>query len=472
MTEEKIKIENKEPKKKEKQQKKRKKKSHVVLYILISLLILVVCGAFAAYQMYNSINATVMINSLYSAEGKNPDGTPFSIMEILNDDIMISASEKIGGKMTAEEIRNHLTISDTMTDTSISQLEQSILDGEDEDTYFPTEYLITYSVVSEQIRNEGFSAQYKSVLESFSLPHKDEILNAVLSSYQEYYNEEYLNYSSLFNIDWTLADSMDYYNKSEFMNDTIQRLMRFLQYKDARNVAQTNTEESIKYYDLITELSQGPVKDVEIYQAYVTQNGVTNNKEDLLRQFGYMQRLNEEENTRKMQEYNVLREAIEMYDSTTTKVVFIPALDDNNAFYMNRTKVGLDYLTEKADSAKLQADTAAHTAKHYEYLQTCFEAELQEKNTTDQRLHADMLYESLKEEIQRVTSEAFVLLTKEKPVNQNDINVSEPFCNVSIVNICMSAAKRCVLLSMAAYVIVYVPALLSEKKQRKRKEAE
>ena len=60
----------------------------------------------------------------------------------------------------------------------------------------------------------------------------------------------------------------------------------------------------------------------------------------------------EEENIRKTEEYNVLKEAIEMYDSTTTKVVFIPALDDSKEFYMNRTNIGLDYLSEKADAAK------------------------------------------------------------------------------------------------------------------------
>jgi hypothetical protein len=82
-----------------------------------------------------------------------------------------------------------------------------------------------------------------------------------------------------------------------------------------------------------------------------------------------MQRLNEEEHLRKTQEFNVLTEAIEMYDSTTTKVVFIPALDEADEFYMNRTKVGLDYLSEHADEAKLQADTADYNAKRYSYLQ-------------------------------------------------------------------------------------------------------
>lgn len=493
MTEAEIKIENKIPPKKQRKQKKHKKKNYIALVIVIFLLISTVCCVFAAYQVYNSISATVMINSLYSTDGKNPDGTPFSIMEMFNDDIMNSASEKLDKKISAEEIRSHLTISDTMTSVSFSQLEQSIFDGEEEDTYFPTEYMITYSVVSEQIKSEGILAQFKNLWFSFSLPTKYEILCAVLSSYEEYYAEKYLSYDSVFDIDWEAADSMDYYNRYEFMNNIVNRLVRFLEYKDSCEMKQAKSETHTDYYDLITELSNGPQNGISNYQAYVTQNGVTNDREELLRQFVYMQRLNEEENTRKMQEYNVLREAIEMYDSTTTKVVFIPALDDNNSFYMNRTKVGLDYLTEKADAAKLQADTAAHIAKNYSYLQTCFadeyiteEAEIeieneagteteaghQQKNTPEQRLHADALYESLKKEIQRLTDEAFVLSTEEKPVNQKDINISEPFSNVSIVSICMSAAKRFVLLSMATYVVVYVPMLMSERKRKEYKEAE
>ena len=198
-------------------QKQHKKIKLNKFYIIIFSVIVIFCCIYALGRLNNSVSATITINSIFSADGQNPDGTPFSIMEVFNEKIMNNATEKLDGQMSAGELRNHLTVSDTMTGDSFAKLEQSIFDGENENTYFPTEYLLTYSTISEQIQNEGFLAQCKSIWRSIFLPSKVEILNAVLQCYQEYYSELYLSYNSLFEIDWTVVDSMDYYNRFEFM---------------------------------------------------------------------------------------------------------------------------------------------------------------------------------------------------------------------------------------------------------------
>jgi hypothetical protein len=235
------------------------------------------------------------------------------------------------------------------------------------------------------------------------------------------------------------------------------------------------------YYDLIVELSHGPMKNIESYQAYILQYGVTIDKADLLRQLAYMKALSEEENERKKQEYEVCMEAIELYDATTTKVVFIPALDGNDSFYMNRTKVGLDYLSEKADAAKLQADSAAHAAKHYAYVQTCFGEEYiidengqkkQIRNTPVQQAYTDKLYKNVKEDIQQLITELKALNEEVKTVNREYLYIGTPFADVNIVGIAMSAAKRMVLLCMAAYVGICVVTAVRVGKQKKTQEVE
>ena len=438
------------------------------IYIIVLALILVICAIQMLLQLTNSASATIRINSIYAADGRNPDGSPFSIMELLHEDVLDRAVQRLDGKLTAEELRSHLAISDTMSGNSFTRLEQSIFNSENENTYFPTEYLITYSTISQQIREEGLLAQLACLLDSFSMPANTEILSAVLRSYQECYAQMYLDHDALFEIDWAEVDSMDYYNRFEFMDDTVERLRRFLQYKNDRTLAQF----SGSYTDLIAELTQGPAQNIASFQAYIIQNGVTNNKDELLRQFVYMQNLCEEEHARKMQEYQVLREAIEMYDSTTTKVVFIPALDGEKSFYMNRTKVGLDYLSEKADSAKLKADSAAYSAKHYLYLQSCFAdadesgEQVQEKNTQNQRAHADELYERLKAEVQLLTAQAQLLTTDGNQSVQEELMVSGPYANTSFTGAAMSAAKSFVLLLMAAYVVGYFATAVFGKKAR------
>ena len=295
----------------------------------------------------------------------------------------------------------------------------------------------------------------------------------MLVSYQEYYEEKHLRYDALFDIDWSSADELDYYNRAEFMDDTVLRLLRFLYDQRSAHVMQSEVNDSTSYYDLIVEMERGFNQSIGNYEAYVIQNGVTNHRDELLRQFAYMQDLYTEENTRAAQRYLVLRDAIEMYDSSTTRVVFIPALDGEKSFYMNRTKVGLDYLTAQADDTKLKADTAAYVANQYADLLEAFGAgdvlNRQSRNTPDQKAYADFLYESIKAEIQRLAAEAELLAEEGNKVNQENLKVTEPGRSVGMVGVAMSSAKRFVLLLMAAYVIIYPIRMLSGRKEQEVK---
>lgn len=462
-------------------QKMNKKMNIVKLCVIVVSIIFAICCIVAVHQLTNSVSATIAINSVLSADGKNPDGSSFSIMELFNDDIMNAATQKLNGKMSVQELRSHLNISDTMTAQSFDQLEESIYNGENDNIYFPAEYSITYSVISEQIRNEGFFAQCKSLWKRFFLPSKSEILNTVLECYQEYYAKTYLNYEGLFDIDWNDVDSMDYYNRYVFMEDTVERFVNFLQYKEDNGILQSKTENGTTYNDMIIGFYQGTYRDVQNYQAYVIQYGVTNDKGALLQQFTYMQKYCLEENTRKLQEYDVLKKAIDLYDTSTSQVLYIPALDGTGSFYMNKTKTGLDYLSDKADDAKLQADSALHAAEQYFYLQSCFGLEyitdvngkrIQVKNTLDQRAHADELYENLRTEIQRLSAELKLVLTEEHQQNGESFLVGNPSSNMSIVSVGMSFAKRFILLSMAAYVTIYIIVAIYEKKEKRMQGAE
>ena len=169
-----------------------------------------------------------------------------------------------------------------------------------------------------------------------------------------------------------------------------------------------------------------------------------------------------EDKERKTQEYLILNDAVDMYDASTTKVVFIPALDQDDSFYMNRTKVGLDYLVESADAARLAADEAEHQAQYYQYLQTCFQESVTPLQS--QINHADGVYMNIKGQIEALV-ESVKLLTEESNHTGNEgIKISGVETNASIVGVGMSFAKRFVILSMAAYVLLYIPTALHRKK--------
>ena len=174
-----------------------------------------------------------------------------------------------------------------------------------------------------------------------------------------------------------------------------------MQDKSAENNG-ADTSTNLTYNDLENELWKLISSDIENHQAYIIQNNITKARKELLQQFRYMEEIYKEEKERQTEAYLILDDAVDMYDSTTTKVVFIPALDQDNSFYMNRTKVGLDYLVESADAARLAADEAEHNAQYYQYLQTCFAAAITPKQ--NHITHADAVYQSIKAQIEECGS--------------------------------------------------------------------
>ncbi len=461
-------------------EKTHKKKSAVRGYSIILAFVLVFCSICAIYQISNSVSTKITINASLAETGKKPDGTPFNILEIFNDDVMERAVDKLNGKVEVEELRKHLSVTDAMCNESFSKLEESIHNQQYDNTYFPTEYLLTYSTLSEQIRQEGFFAQCKALFGGLFGVSKTKILNAVVESYQECYAEEYLDYEALLNVNWAEVDNMDYYTRLDYMKNTVERLARFLQYKNDQALSNSSTDDEIGYSDLLTELSYDTLQSIENGRAYVIQNGVTKDRTALLRQFKNMQKFYEEENIRYLHTHSVLKKTIDMYDSETTKILFIPSVDGNGEFYMNRTKVGLDYLIEQAEQAKINADESAHTAEYYSYLQESFaerylidqnQNQTAANNTKQQKEYADKAYFTLKAEVSNLIKDLKDLLSRNQEDNSEGILVASACCRATFASVGVSFVKRMVLLFIAVAFVFDVIKFISKKAAKKDKRA-
>ena len=410
-------------------------KKYTWVYVLAFVFVFVVCCLYAVFQMANSRSVTITINSVSVAKGQNPDGTPFDIYQILGDEVLTLASQKLGSNISAAELKQHLSVSDALT--------------------------------AEKINMDGLGNQIHAFFNG-SARNVDRILEAVTQSYQEVYADSYLAYDSMFEIDWANIDTMDYYNRAEALRTEAMRILRFLQDKANKNPIAESSAEKLTYGDLNNDLWQLIRVDIENHQAYIIQNSITKSRKELLRQFRYMEEIYKEEKERKTEEYLILNEAVNLYDSTTTKVVFIPALDQDNSFYMNRTKVGLDYLVESADTARLAADEAEHNAKYYQYLQSCFAETVVTKQS--QIAHTDAIYLSIKDDLEELMESVRVLLAESNQTENEGIKVSKAEMSVGIVGVGMSFAKRFVILSMAAYILISIPSCFSKKKTEDSRE--
>ena len=105
---------------------KKKRKAAVVIVAAALLLSLI----FVAAQILNTSSVNISAHFSSVTDGKNPDGSPFDVSEMLSDEVLERASEKLGGRVDAETLRMHLSISDNTSAGDVLALKQKIVDGD------------------------------------------------------------------------------------------------------------------------------------------------------------------------------------------------------------------------------------------------------------------------------------------------------------------------------------------------------
>lgn len=429
--------------------KKMTNTAKVIISVCIIFIISGICTLFVAGNSA-TVALTVRFDEIF--EGKNPDGSPFEISEALMDDVLNKAIEKLDVNLTADELRRHLTVSDLVDKHRIEKAKENISESRDEYSDFPTTYLIKYATVSEQIKNEGVFSAIGEFFMHLTLPSKGKILTAISESATEVYTERYVVNSDALSINWEGADELDYYNRGLYARKVTGRIGRLVHNEYLKDASFVSEKAQSGFGDIYEKLQDINDIYIENFKSYVIQNGVTSNREALLGQFNYMKEKNIEIQKRKTEEYKINKKAIEMYDPAVTKVVFIPSLDVEKNFYMNRTKVGMDYLVEGANSSKKAADDAEHNVIGYNYLISMFsEAKAADEATFNK---ADALYGEVKAKIDEVAAEAKLVFEDHCSTRYETLNFDKPEYGFNLVSMIVFGGKLFVWLLLVAFVLV------------------
>ena len=438
------------------------KQSYLLKCIIIVAAVVAVC---IIAGNLNTAYTTVSISFSEITKGCNPDGSPFDIYEVLSDEVLANACDRLDDKLSPDMLKEHISVTGITTDGSFNAIRQNVLDGNDTYSYFPSKYTISYSVISDSIKANGVPASVGAVLKQFVLPSKGKIIAAVADSYKEYYEDKYIFTSAVFDVDWSETKSLDYFNRAGEMQNVINRINRYLSSRYDEDVRFVS-KDGVSFGDLSAELSRITDNDVETYKAFVIQNGITADKDKLLKQFCYVSKEKYEQTQRNRGEYNIMLDGISVYDPLVTKVVFIPALDSDNVFYMNRTKIGIDYLTESASKANLSGDESENEAHYYDYLIDQFSA-FEES--------ADWVKKAADKQCDDITAKIDEFLKRAAAVNDEYINhVSYETLYISgigyghgVIFSAVTIVKITIIWSAALYVWWLIYSLLKRKKTKK-----
>ncbi len=143
--------------------------------------------------------------------------------------------------------------------------------------------------------------------------------------------------------------------------------------------------------------------ELERYEAFVLENGLSKDKATYQSRMQYANRLLETEKRKEMAAHDVRIEAIDLYNAFMTRFVLIPTYDENKEFYMSRTKVGVDYFADEAKEHLASATELGEEIEHNAYAS----AQIGGKGVTpNASAQADQRIEELKEELARLSAQS------------------------------------------------------------------
>ena len=311
-----------------------------VIFLLCAA-ILLAGGAWGYNYFVRSklITMTIELNYPGSEKGLNPDGSFFDITE-LHSEALIEKAKK--GLQTENEdtefLKTRLSFTTNVSSDVFDTVVSSVEDGEI-NIFLPTTYFLYYSQKDKFGKNET-----------------SEFINNLADAYREYFHDKYTLKNDLLVFDESTydLDSTDYLEAYDLLYKKTTSMISLVESHEAKN----NTFKSSDGYNLgmICDMLR-QFKDINLanYNSFIIQNGVSKNNPLFV---GRVSRLMED----KLLDYNLLAEeanvkknALADYDGNITANAFIPAINAEKDYYMARTKTGLDYIAEEAQSAQVRA---------------------------------------------------------------------------------------------------------------------
>ena len=317
-------------------------------FVYLAILILAMCStSFVMYrQKTRTAKMVVALNYEEATKGLYPNNTRFNISLIKSDDVLDRAIAKAGleGQVTAQDMASHIT-------AWASNVNGMQLPSGTTSYKIATTYTITYE------KNDEIGPRISA----------RDMLSLIVESYKEVFYEDYTYVEVGISPDWSECDDQEYMEIGSFFEKESQKLRRFLN----TNANENGTFRSDLTGETFTSLRQKVDNfisiDLEKYDSYVLQSGLSKNKERYISKLEYQNFLKNIDYQKFMAEYQNRLHTIEIYDSALTAVVLIPTLDTQNNFYMSRTKVAIDYQATAAESANSNANDTLAVIQKNEY---------------------------------------------------------------------------------------------------------
>lgn len=303
------------------------------------LLIVLVLGCVNLYESLYTSRVTLFLNYAQATQGLYPNGTRLSMYELKSEEVMERAIAYAGltGQVEPEALASCLSIRNGNT-SSVSGSQ----------TFICTSYTITYT---DRLRVPGRSASA--------------MLSMVCKAYKDYFFTRYTDKQTVLGVSDSFFEADDYLMQLDLLRIKANQLESYVSDRIKENKNFVDPVSGLSFTALEQKLSNFLRYDIANLSAYLLENGVARDRENLLAILNYKIRMNTLSFDRAIAAYQVDNEGIGLYDEAMSAVVMIPTTDAGQRYYMSRTMTGMDYLADHAD-AKLTEATQTHAVIEYD----------------------------------------------------------------------------------------------------------
>lgn len=321
--------------------------------IFVSVVAVLAAAALTGFNyLLNSHHRAMEISLNYDGAqyGLTPSSGRFDISKIKSDEVIRAAIEKTGDKnLTVENVKPRITIDAKMPKSAIDKTVAAISRGESY-SYTPAEFVVYYS------QADKFGKNYTTVF-----------LNALAESYNEFFCKTYSDKNNVLIFDNNSEyDGYDYDEICTLLSDKVNSMINYLGQKQESGADFVSAETGFKYSELVTSLINIRDISIEKLNAYIYQNKISKDKPLFLNK---KQHLIDNE-TRKYDNLSgaseISNKILKLYDPRISGVAFVPSVDEENEYYMSRTKTGIDNLSKMSYKNGKQATEVKATIDNYQ----------------------------------------------------------------------------------------------------------
>ena len=348
--------------------------------------LLALCTVFGIFNYFRSANqASVNISFNYSEAslGLNPNQTRFNAYEIVSDEVLERAIERVGlqGLLTPEELSGCIFLSPDGTGSSNAE-------------YISTNYYVS-------LNTRGLDLGNRKPID---------LLQSICQSYREIFLESYCDNQSVLKEKLELSTGCEPYLRLSELEERTAQLNRYLNARLKENksyVDDANPDSNTNNYTTLGKKINNLMDyDLPNAMAYVIEGGVARNPAMLTSILEYKNKIDDISLRKEMAYYDADKNGIAVYEKSMTSVVMIPTTDGNSEYYMSRTKTAMDTMARAADDTLSQASDYQSEIVSTSYVIQ----KIQESGSDAQRLaEAQSMVNKLEKAINDITSDLFVL---------------------------------------------------------------